>query len=59
LGVEANVRQRIPCDIESAVNAAGQTFQQRLCRPPFLACRLRSSDSCTSCNASLIRQPGG
>jgi len=35
LGVEANVRQRIPCDIESAVNAAGQTFQQRLCRPPF------------------------
>ncbi len=59
LGVEANVRQRIPCDIESAVNAAGQTFQQRRCRPPFLACRLRSSDSRTSCNASLIRTPGG
>ena len=59
LGVEANVRQRIPCDIESAVNATGQTFQQRLCRPPFWACRLRSSDSRTSCNASLIRKPGG
>src|SRR5215475_12455913 len=59
LDVLGNLLQGLACDIQSAVNATDETFQPRLCTPPFCACRLRSSDSRTSCNASLIRTPGG
>src|SRR5262249_37198401 len=57
--VLGHLRQGLACDIQSAVNATDETFQPRLCMPPFCACRLRSSDARTSCNASLIRTPGG
>src|SRR5262249_5377340 len=57
--VLGHLRQGLACDIQSAVNATDETFQPRLCTPPFCACRLRSSDARTSCNASLIRTPGG
>jgi len=57
--ISPHLRQRLTCNIEAAINATGQTRQQRLSTPPFFACRLRSSESRTSCNASLIRTPGG
>src|SRR5437870_8253479 len=53
------VLQGLACHRQAAVNASGQTLQQRLCTPPFWASKVRSSDSRTSCNASLIRTPGG
>src|SRR4029434_96596 len=57
--ISSHLRQRLTCTIEAALNATGQTLQQRRYPPPFFACRLRSSESRTSCNASLIRTPGG
>src|SRR5438067_8026182 len=59
LDVLGHLLQGLACDIQSAVNATDETFQQRLGTPPFCACKLRSSDARTSCNASLIRTPGG
>src|SRR2546428_3401477 len=59
LGIWAHVLQSITRAIESTVHTASQPVQQRLCRPPFWACRLRSSESRTSCKASRIRKPGG
>ncbi len=59
LDVLAHLLQGLAYDIEAAVNAPSQALQQRLCRPPFFASRLRSSESRTSCKASLIRKPGG
>jgi hypothetical protein len=57
--ISPHLCQRLTCSIEAAINATAQTRQQRLYMPPFFACRLRSSESRTSCNASLIRTPGG
>ena len=57
--ISPHLRQGLTCNLEAAINAAGQTLQQRLSPPPFFACRLPSSESRTSCNASLIRTPGG
>ena len=57
--LRSHLRQRRTCTIEAALNATGQTRQQRLYTPPFCAGRLRSSESRTSCNAALIRTPGG
>src|SRR5438552_3730600 len=51
LDVLGNVLQGLAGDIQSAVNATDETFQPRLCTPPFCACRLRSSDARTSCNS--------
>src|SRR5712691_200835 len=59
LDVVANLPQDPTYDFQSAVNATLQTCQQRLCTPPFCACTLRSSESRTSCHASLMRRPGG
>ena len=59
LDVGLHLRQGLTYDIQAAVNAAGQTRQQRLGSPPFFAPRLRSSASRTSWRASLIRKPGG
>src|SRR2546426_2773556 len=59
LGIETNLIQGIMCDSESTVHTASKAVQQRLCSPPFWACRLRSSESRTSCKASRIRTPGG
>src|SRR5262249_41750109 len=54
LDIVPHLRQGLAGDLQAAVNTTGQPLQQRLCMPPFLALRLRSSDSRTSCNASLI-----
>src|SRR5438876_1478667 len=59
LDIVRNLRQGLAGALQAAVNTTGQPLQQRLCTPPFWASRLRSSDSRTSCNASLIRTPGG
>ncbi len=59
LDISPYVRQGYTYDLQATVNATGQTRQQRFGRPPFFARRLRSSESRTSCNASLIRKPGG
>src|SRR6266568_3981964 len=59
LDIVPHLRQGCAGDFHAAVNTTGQTLQQRLCTPPFLASRVRSSDARTSCNASLIRTPGG
>ena len=50
---------RVTCNRQAAVHASGQTLQQHLCTPPFWASQWRSSDSRTSSNASLLRQPAG
>src|SRR5215831_8754001 len=59
LDVCLHLCQRLTCHLQSGVNTASQMCQQRLCRPPFFARRLRSSESRTSCNASRLRKPGG
>src|SRR3989449_4164590 len=59
LDIVPHLRQGLTGAFHAAVNTTSQTLQQRLGTPPFLASRLRSSDSRTSCNASLIRTPGG
>src|SRR5262249_33195429 len=59
LHIAPHLRQGLRCSFHAAVNTISQTLQQRLGTPPFLASRLRSSDSRPSCNASLIRTPGG
>lgn len=45
--------------IETAIDTAGQSTQQRLGPPPLRASRFRCSDRRTSPNASAIRRPGG
>src|SRR5262249_47590232 len=59
LDIVPHLRQGLAGDLQAAVNTTGQPLQQRLGTPPFWASKLRSSDSRTSCNASLIRTPGG
>src|SRR3989442_7749536 len=59
LDIVPHLRQGFAGDFHAAVHTTGQTLHQRLCTPPFLASRVRSSDARTSCNASLIRKPGG
>jgi hypothetical protein len=59
LALLSHVLPGLACHRQAAVHASGQTLQQRLGTPPFWASQLRSSDSRTSCNASLIRPPGG
>src|SRR4029450_3038844 len=59
LDIVPHLRQGLTGAFHAAVNTTSQTLQQRLGTPPFLASRVRSSDARTSCNASLIRTPGG
>ena len=59
LDILPHLLEGLTCNRQAAVNASGQTLQQHLCTPPFWASKLRSSDSRTSSNASLLRQPAG
>src|SRR5439155_7083756 len=59
LDILPHLLEGLTCNRQAAVNASGQTLQQHLCTPPFWASKLRSSDSRTSSNASLIRKPAG
>src|SRR5437879_8763674 len=59
LDIVPHWRQGLTGAFHAAVHTTSQPRQQRLGTPPFLASRVRSSDARTSCNASLIRTPGG
>src|SRR5262245_49552985 len=59
LDIVPHLRQGLTGACHAAVNTISQTLSQRLGTPPFLASRVRSSDARTSCNASLMRTPGG
>jgi hypothetical protein len=45
--------------IQASVYARGQAAKLLLCEPPFFTSRFRWIESRTSCNASVIRNPGG
>ncbi len=55
----ANHGQFVSHAIETTIDATRQTFQSLFRSAPFFVARQRSTDSCTDCNASTMRRPGG
>ena len=52
-------RLLLPDQVQSAIDATGESAELRLCEPPFFVARFFWIDSRTSVKASAIRKPGG